>query len=84
MVEFPLNVECKLTHTVKIDLHTLFVGEIVDVQADEEILSDKNRPLLDKLRPFVFASTEATYRAIGDPIGPAFSLGKSLSEGSEL
>ncbi|UCF09442.1 MAG: flavin reductase family protein [Candidatus Bipolaricaulota bacterium] len=78
VAELPLNVECKLIHTLKIGLHTLFVGEIVDVQADEEILGEKDRPLLDKLRPFVFATTEATYRAIGEPIGPAFELGKAL------
>ena len=27
--EFPLNLECSLIHTLKIGLHTLFVGEIL-------------------------------------------------------
>ena len=32
--EFPLILECKLLHALEIGLHTLFVGEILDVKAD--------------------------------------------------
>ena len=41
--EFPLNLECALIHTLKIGLHTLFVGEILDVKAEESILNDDDR-----------------------------------------
>jgi len=34
--EFPLILECRVIHTLEIGLHTLFIGEILDVKADEE------------------------------------------------
>ncbi len=36
--EFPLNLECRLVGLLKLGLHALFVGEIVDVKADEDVL----------------------------------------------
>src|SRR5512139_754926 len=38
--EFPLILECKLLHTIEIGLHTQFVGEILDVKAEESILGE--------------------------------------------
>lgn len=76
--EFPLNLECKLIHTVRIGLHTLFVGEIVDVKADEAVLNEQGRPVIEKVRPFVFSPGEQTYHTIGEAVGPAFAMGKDL------
>jgi flavin reductase (DIM6/NTAB) family NADH-FMN oxidoreductase RutF len=76
--EFPLNLECVLIHTLKIGLHTLFVGEIRDVKADESILNENGRPSIEKVKPAVFSTGDAAYYAIGEPIGPAFTIGKSL------
>ncbi len=78
--EFPLNLECKLIHSLKIGLHTLFVGEIVDAKADETVLNENDRPTIDKVRPFVFSVGEQTYHAIGELVGPAFSMGKELQQ----
>ncbi len=80
VAEFPLNLECKLIHKHKIGLHTLFVGEIVDVKADETVLNENDRPAIEQVRPFVFSVGEQTYHAIGESIGPAFSMGKDLQE----
>ena len=76
--EFPLNLECSLIHTLKIGLHTLFVGEILDVKADESILNEKERPSIEKLSPPIFSTGEAAYYAIGERIGPAFEMGREL------
>lgn len=76
--EFPLNLECSLIHTLTIGLHTLFVGEILDVKADESILNEKGRPSIEKLNPPIFSTGEAAYYAIGEAIGPAFEIGKGL------
>jgi len=78
--EFPLNLECRLIHTLKIGLHTLFVGEILDVKADESILNEKGRPSLEKLNPPIFSTGEAAYYGIGEALGPAFEIGKRLVE----
>jgi len=78
VAEFPLNLECTLIHTLKIGLHTLFVGEIVDVKADESVLNGEDCPAIDEVRPFVFSVGEQTYYSIGEGIGPAFTIGKEL------
>ena len=36
--EFPLVLECRLAHTFELGLHTQFVGEILDVKAEEAVL----------------------------------------------
>lgn len=76
--EFPLSLECALMHTVKIGLHTLFVGEIRDVLAEESILNGNGRPSMERLCPPVFSTGDVAYYAVGDRIGPAFTIGKSL------
>lgn len=78
--EFPLNLECSLIHTVEVGLHTLFVGEILDVQSEEDILNEESRPSIGKLRPLVFGVTKAEYYAVGDLVGPAFTLGKVIRD----
>jgi flavin reductase (DIM6/NTAB) family NADH-FMN oxidoreductase RutF len=79
--EFPLNLECILIHTLEIGLHTLFVGEIRDVKAEESILNEKDRPSIEKLNPPVFSTGEAAYYEIGRRIGTAFEMGKGLLDG---
>jgi len=49
VAEFPLSLECRLIHTLKIGLHTLFVGKIIDVKADESVLGEKDRPAIGKV-----------------------------------
>ena len=39
--EFPLNPECRLVDSLQLGRHMLFVGEIVDVKADEEVLGGR-------------------------------------------
>jgi len=76
--EFALTLECRLIEPLAIGLHTLFVGEIVDVQCEEDCLNAEGRPSIEKLQPLIFGVTKAEYYAIGDLVGPAFEMGKSL------
>ena len=77
VAEFPLSIECRLLHTLKIGLHTLFVGEIADVQAEDSVLVE-GHPTLDRLAPFLFSAGEQAYYAVGPRIGPAFQIGREL------
>lgn len=77
--EFALSLECRLIESVKVGLHTLFIGEIVDVQCEEDCLNEEGRPSIEKLRPLIFGVTKAEYYGVGDLIGPAFEIGKSLT-----
>ncbi len=78
--EFPLVLECKVIHTLEIGLHTQFVGEILDVKADEAVLDEKGLPDIKKIRPFVFSPEARRYHKIGDYLGDAFSIGKNMGE----
>jgi flavin reductase (DIM6/NTAB) family NADH-FMN oxidoreductase RutF len=77
--EFPLILECKLIHTIEVGLHTQFIGEIVDVKADESVLGEKGLPDIEKVRPILFGPEIRTYHGIGKYLGQAFSIGKEIS-----
>jgi flavin reductase (DIM6/NTAB) family NADH-FMN oxidoreductase RutF len=74
--EFPLVLECKVIHTLEIGLHTLFVGEILDVKAEESVLGEKGLPDIEKVKPIIFGPEIRTYHGIGPYLGKAFSIGK--------
>ncbi len=73
--EFPLVVECKLIHYHEIGLHTQFIGEIVDVMVDPDVLSEDGKADMGKIRPFLFSAADRTYYSIGQFIGNAFEIG---------
>lgn len=77
VADFPLSLECRLLQSVGLGLHTLFVGEILDVKADDAILVD-GRPALDRARPILFSAGEQAYFAVGERLGPSFRLGRRL------
>ena len=76
--EFPMVLECKVIHTHEIGLHTQFIGEILNVMADEAILGENGLPDLLKLDPFLYAAENRTYHGVSGCVGKAFDLGKSI------
>ena len=74
--EFPFVMECRLLHTLEIGLHTQFVGEIIDVKADPDVLAADGLPDILKLKPLVFDTAHRGYHGIGPLLGQAFSVGK--------
>ena len=61
--EFPMVLECKVIHHYEIGLHTHFVGEILDVKVDENVLSDNGMPDIEKISPFVYAPEVQRYHS---------------------
>lgn len=84
VAEFPLILECKLVHQHDLGLHTLFVGEILDVKADESVMGPDGKPSIDKVRPILFSPTFSsetpTYHGVGTALGGAFEIGKELNK----
>ncbi len=74
--EFPLVIECKVIHTLEIGLHTQFIGEIMDIKAEESVLGEQGMPDILKVKPLVFDTGQSAYYGIGERIGKAFSIGK--------
>lgn len=76
--EFPFVLECRLLHTLEIGLHTLFVGEIMDVKADAGVLGNDGLPDILKMKPLVFDTSHRGYHGIGPLLDQAFTVGKNL------
>jgi flavin reductase (DIM6/NTAB) family NADH-FMN oxidoreductase RutF len=78
--EFPFALECKLIHKIEIGLHTQFIGEIMDIKAEEGMLDEKGIPDIEKVRPFFFAPGANAYYRIGEFLGEAFSIGQEVKK----
>lgn len=78
--EFPYALECKLIKTVELGLHTMFIGEIAGLIADEEILNADKLPDIEKVRPMMYSSGNGAYYNVGIKIGKAFSVGEEIEK----
>ena len=78
--EFPLVLECKVIHTHEIGLHTQFIGEVMDIKAEEDILNAKGLPLMDRVAPFVYGHGIREYWSLGQIIGRGFDIGKQFQK----
>jgi flavin reductase (DIM6/NTAB) family NADH-FMN oxidoreductase RutF len=76
--ECPLVLECRLAGHHELGLHTLFVGEILDVKVDEDALDEKGRARPEILRPVLFTPDARVYHGLGESIGRAFSIGDGI------
>jgi len=79
--EVPLVVECRLLHVLELGLHTQFVGEIVDVKADEAVVGAKGYPDITKVKPMIWDTAHRGYYGIGAFMGKAWEIGKSIEAG---
>ena len=71
--EYPLTLECKVVSWKD----GILVGEVVNMSADESILTD-GKVDLAKLQPIVFDAAGMCYRAIGEVVGGAWNAGKKF------
>lgn len=72
--ELPLTLECKL---LKFNEDGNVIGEIINVNADESILTDDNVDY-KKLDAIIFDPTAAAYIRLGEKVGNAFKDGAKL------
>ena len=73
--ELPFALECKLISYDKDSCR--LVGEILNVSADESILTD-GKVDLNKFRPITYDPMNHDYIALGEKVGKAFSDGRKL------
>lgn len=83
VAEFPLVIGCRLAHHWEVGLHTLFVGEIVDVLADEAILDPKGKVDLASVSALLYAPDQKVYHGVGPRLADAFSVGRSFQKKPE-
>lgn len=78
--EFPMVLECRLLQTVEIGVHTQFIGEIVDVKVDEEMLDENGRPDINKIQPIIYDPASISYYGVGALVDKAFNPGKTFKK----
>ena len=79
VAECPVILECSLSRSVTLGVHTMMIGAILDVKADESCLAEgENYPDMAKVAPLIFDAGSRNYYGIGSRLGKAFSVGKGL------
>lgn len=83
ILECPINIECRLKKIIKLPSHDFFIGEVVALHVDEEIVDKKENRygvLLPKFDRLIFLfTTFLDYRVIGEKKGTAFQEHKKLN-----
>ncbi len=75
--ECPVNLECKLLHTLDLGSHTLVIGEITQSYISQEcIQGNKIDALL--VDPLIYSTSCETYHKLGEVVGHAFKVGREL------
>ena len=76
--EFPVAIECELAEIVNTENVFGIVGKIVNVKANEEVLSDNGKIDPTKLHALIFDQFQNGYYAVGKKVGQAWNAGKDL------
>ncbi|MCR3921234.1 MAG: flavin reductase family protein [Firmicutes bacterium] len=66
--EFPVVLECKLIKSEDLGLHTIFIGEIVDVKVDVDCLDHNHLPITKKINPITYVPGDGTYYGLGEAL----------------
>ncbi len=71
--EFPVVIECRVKEVMELGLHTQFIGEIMEVKAEVEVLNAQGNFDIEKVRPIIFTPSAGTYHGVGKKIQDAFT-----------
>lgn len=75
VAECPLTLECKVCQKIELGSHDMFIADIVAVSADERLIDEKGRLMLEKADLLAYAHGD--YFALGRKIGDfGFSVRK--------
>ncbi len=73
--EYKISLECRVIHTAEVGSHTQITGEIVNVQAEEEVLDEKGKISYEKLDPLAYEDVTHRYLNMGDEIAKSHKVG---------
>lgn len=76
IAECPVNIECVVRHQVLLGVHDLFIGEVVAVQYDEDVVDSRGRLKVAALDAFAYA--EGEYWSLGERLGSYGQSAKSV------
>lgn len=67
IAECPVALECRVTHHLALGAHDLFIGEVLSVQADEDVLDVHGRMDYDRADPLAYV--RGFYWRLGEELG---------------
>ena len=67
IAECPVSLECRVTQRLTIGVHDLFIGEVLTVQADEAVLTDRGQLDYEQAQPPAYAG--GYYWQVGELLG---------------
>ncbi len=76
----PYNLECRVTEEVMVGVYHVILGEIVEVHAEESVLTEGDQVDVGALDPLVYIAGAREYRRLGEKVADAFSVGRSVGE----
>ena len=67
IAECPVNIECRVRQVLPLGSHDAFVADVLTVHFNVDVLDERGRPDLKKIKPYGYCLHE--YRSIGDKLG---------------
>ena len=83
ITEFPVAMECELAEIVETDNLHAVVGTIVNVSADEKVLSENGKIDPTKLNALIFDQFQSGYYVATEKVGRAWNAGKEIMKASQ-
>lgn len=81
--ELLLSLECEVVHTVTVGSHMQVTGEVKRILADESVLNEKDKVVLEKLQPIIYDEEQVRYLSVGEKIADAFKPGMEMKLATE-
>jgi len=75
----PVNMELKLHDVLDFKTHDIFIGELVQTYASEDVMTN-GKIDISKLQPLLFDMASVKYWRLGPAIGKCWNVGKSLKK----
>ena len=75
--ECPLNLECRVIHSLDLGSHILFIGQIAETYVNEDCLIEgKADP--SRIDPLIYTTGVMQYQRLGEVVGRAWEVGKKI------
>lgn len=83
ITEFPVALECELAEIVDTENLYAVIGKIVNVSADEKVLSENGKIDPMKLNALIFDQFQSGYYVATEKVGQAWNAGKEMMKNAQ-
>lgn len=83
ITEFPVALECELAEIVETENFHAVIGKIINVSAEESVLSENGKIDPIRLKALIFDQFQSGYYVAGEKVGQAWNAGKEMMKGAQ-